>query len=81
MIYIVGMMVVVCYYVDIGIVEEVVQDCWVMVIDVIGWFEGCLGLKIWLYWIVVNWCKNKLRVSYWEIIIDFIECLELELES
>lgn len=79
--YTAGMMAVARYYVDTGTAEEVVQDCWVTVIDAIGRFEGRSGLKTWLHRIVANRCKNKLRASHREITTDFTERLEPELES
>ncbi|MEP6220785.1 sigma factor, partial [Marinobacter sp.] len=54
------------YYVDPANAEEIVQDCWVTVIDAIRRFEGRSGLKTWLHRIVANRCKNQLRTSHRE---------------
>ncbi|MGF2735796.1 RNA polymerase sigma factor [Marinobacter sp. DUT-1] len=74
-----GMMAVARFYLDPSTAEEVVQDCWVTVIDAIEKFEGRSGLKTWLHRIVANRCKNKLRASKREVATDFSESLEPEL--
>ena len=79
--YTAGMLAVARYYVDPPNAEEIVQDCWVTVIDAIRRFEGRSGLKTWLHRIVANRCKNLLRTSHREITTDFTERLEPELES
>jgi RNA polymerase sigma-70 factor (ECF subfamily) len=79
--YTAGMLAVARFYVDTSTAEEVVQDCWVTVIDAIGRFEGRSGLKTWLHRIVANRCKNKLRGSHREIPTDFSERLDPELDS
>ncbi|WP_138439845.1 MULTISPECIES: RNA polymerase sigma factor [Marinobacter] len=76
-----GMLAVARYYVDPANAEEIVQDCWVTVIDAIRRFEGRSGLKTWLHRIVANRCKNQLRTSHREITTDFSERLEPELDS
>lgn len=76
-----GMLAVARFYLDAGSAEEVVQDCWVTVIDAIERFEGRSGLKTWLHRIVANRCKNKLRSSQREIPTDFSERLDPELDS
>ena len=74
-----GMLAVARFYLDHSSAEEVVQDCWVTVIDAIQKFEGRSGLKTWLHRIVANRCKNKLRSSKREVATDFSESLEPEL--
>jgi len=74
-----GMMAVARFYVDSSSAEDVVQDCWVTVVDAIQKFEGRSGLKTWLHRIVANRCKNKLRASKREVATDFSEALEPEL--
>lgn len=74
-----GMLAVARYYLDHSSAEEVVQDCWVTVIDAIQKFEGRSGLKTWLHRIVANRCKNRLRTVNREVAIDFSEPLEPEL--
>lgn len=71
-----SMLAVARYYLDGSTAEEVVQDCWVTVIDAIKKFEGRSGLKTWLYRIVANRCKNKLRSTKREIPTDFQEQLD-----
>lgn len=74
-----GMLAVARFYLDHSSAEEIVQDCWVTVIDAIQKFEGRSGLKTWLHRIVANRCKNKLRSSKREVATDFSENLEPEL--
>ncbi|WP_353050315.1 RNA polymerase sigma factor [Marinobacter sp. C7] len=74
-----GMLAVARFYLDPSTAEEVVQDCWVTVVDAIGKFEGRSGLKTWLHRIVANRCKNKLRSGKREVATDFSESLEPEL--
>ncbi|MBD3658442.1 MULTISPECIES: RNA polymerase sigma factor [Marinobacter] len=74
-----GMLAVARFYLDHSSAEEVVQDCWVTVIDAIHKFEGRSGLKTWLHRIVANRCKNKLRASKREVATDFSEGLEPDL--
>ncbi len=74
-----GMLAVARFYLDHSSAEEVVQDCWVTVIDAIQKFEGRSGLKTWLHRIVANRCKNKLRTSNREVATDFSESLDPEL--
>jgi len=74
-----GMLAVARFYLDHSSAEEIVQDCWVTVIDAIQKFEGRSGLKTWLHRIVANRCKNKLRSSNREVATDFSESLEPEL--
>lgn len=74
-----GMLAVARFYLDSSTAEEVVQDCWVTVVDAIGKFEGRSGLKTWLHRIVANRCKNKLRSGKREVATDFSEHLEPEL--
>ncbi|WP_372986512.1 RNA polymerase sigma factor [Marinobacter sp.] len=74
-----GMLAVARFYLDHSTAEEIVQDCWVTVIDAIHKFEGRSGLKTWLHRIVANRCKNKLRASKREVATDFSESLEPEL--
>ncbi|MFO7527952.1 MAG: RNA polymerase sigma factor [Marinobacter sp.] len=74
-----GMLAVARFYLDHSSAEEIVQDCWVTVIDAIHKFEGRSGLKTWLHRIVANRCKNKLRASKREVATDFSEGLEPEL--
>ncbi|MBW4935170.1 RNA polymerase sigma factor [Marinobacter sp. F4206] len=76
-----GMLAVARFYLDASGAEEIVQDCWVTVIDAIQKFEGRAGLKTWLHRIVANRCKNKLRTSHREIPTDFSERLDPELDS
>jgi RNA polymerase sigma factor (sigma-70 family) len=76
-----GMLAVARFYLDYSSAEEIVQDCWVTVIDAIHKFEGRSGLKTWLHRIVANRCKNKLRSSKREVTIDFSESLEPELAN
>lgn len=80
-IYTPGMLAVARFYLDHSSAEEIVQDCWVTVIDAIQKFEGRSGLKTWLHRIVANRCKNRLRSSKREVATDFSECLEPELAS
>ena len=44
-----GMMAVARFYLDHASAEEIVQDCWVTVIDAVQTFEGRSGLKTWLH--------------------------------
>lgn len=74
-----GMLAVARFYLDPSNAEEIVQDCWVTVIDAIHKFEGRSGLKTWLHRIVANRCKNRLRSSRREVSADFSEALEPEL--
>ncbi|MBU2952799.1 RNA polymerase sigma factor [Marinobacter sp. F3R08] len=74
-----GMLAVARFYLDHSSAEEVVQDCWVSVIDAIQRFEGRSGLKTWLHRIVANRCKNRLRTVKREVSADFSESLEPEL--
>lgn len=76
-----GMLAVARFYLDHSSAEEVVQDCWVTVIDAIQKFEGRSGLKTWLHRIVANRCKNKLRSSNREVSTDFSESLDPELAN
>lgn len=74
-----GMLAVARYYLDRSSAEEVVQDCWVTVIEAIQTFEGRSGLKTWLHRIVANRCKNKLRTAHREVAADFGEPLDPDL--
>lgn len=74
-----GMLAVARFYLDPSNAEEIVQDCWVSVIDAIHKFEGRSGLKTWLHRIVANRCKNRLRSARREVSTDFAEALEPEL--
>jgi RNA polymerase sigma-70 factor (ECF subfamily) len=74
-----GMLAVARFYLDHSSAEEVVQDCWVKVIDAIHGFEGRSGLKTWLHRVVANRCKNQLRSANREVPTDFSESLEPEL--
>jgi RNA polymerase sigma-70 factor (ECF subfamily) len=76
-----GMLAVARFYLDYSSAEEIVQDCWVTVIDAIHKFEARSGLKTWLHRIVANRCKNKLRSSKREVAIDFSDSLEPELAN
>ena len=74
-----GMLAVARFYLDNSSAEEIVQDCWVTVIDAVQKFEGRSGLKTWLHRIVANRCKNRLRSTKREVSTDFSEALEPEL--
>ncbi|WP_296936714.1 RNA polymerase sigma factor [uncultured Marinobacter sp.] len=74
-----GMIAVARFYLDHSSAEEVVQDCWVTVIDAIHKFEARSGLATWLHRIVANRCKNRLRSTKREVSTDFSEALEPEL--
>ncbi|WP_031209635.1 RNA polymerase sigma factor [Marinobacter sp. EVN1] len=74
-----GMLAVARFYLDETAAEDVVQDCWVAVIDAIQKFEGRSGLKTWLHRIVANRCKNRLRASKREVPLDDSDGLEPEL--
>lgn len=74
-----GMMAVARFYLDPATAEEIVQDCWVTVIDAIQKFEGRSGLKTWLHRIVANRAKNHLRKNKREVNADFSESLDPEL--
>ena len=76
-----GMLAVAQFYLDHSSAEEVVQDCWVTVIDAVQKFEGRSGLKTWLHRIVANRCKNRLRTAKREVATDFSETLEPELAN
>lgn len=76
-----GMLAVARFYLDNSSAEEIVQDCWVTVIDAVQKFEGRSGLKTWLHRIVANRCKNRLRSTKREVSTDFSEALEPELGS
>jgi RNA polymerase sigma factor (sigma-70 family) len=71
-----GMLAVGRYYLDASGAEEVVQECWVTVIDAIHQFEGRSGLRTWLHRIVANRCKNRLRAINREVPTDFSESLD-----
>ncbi|MFP3976639.1 RNA polymerase sigma factor [Marinobacter sp. KMM 10035] len=74
-----SMLAVARFYLDHASADEVVQDCWVSVIDAIHKFEGRSGLKTWLHRIVANRCKNHLRASNREVVTDFSESLDPDL--
>lgn len=74
-----GMLIVARFYLDHSSAEDIVQDCWVTVIDAIQKFEGRSGLKTWLHRIVANRCKNRLRTTNREVATDFSESLDPEL--
>ena len=74
-----GMLAVARFYLDEAAAEDVVQDCWVAVIDAIQKFEGRSGLKTWLHRIVANRCKNRLRTSKREVPLDDSDGLEPDL--
>ncbi|MEH6354767.1 MAG: RNA polymerase sigma factor [Marinobacter sp.] len=74
-----GMLAVARYYLNHANADEVVQDCWVTVIDAIQKFEGRSGLKTWLHRIVANRGKNQLRASKREVVTDFSESLDPDL--
>lgn len=74
-----GMLAVARFYLDSASAEDIVQDCWVSVIDAVQTFEGRSSLKTWLHRIVANRCKNRLRTSRREVSTDFSETLEPEL--
>ena len=76
-----GMLAVARFYLDHSSAEEIVQDCWVTVIDAIQKFEGRSGLKTWLHRIVANRCKNRLRTANREVAMDFSETLDPELAN
>ena len=76
-----GMLAVARFYMDAASAEDIVQDCWVTVIDAIEKFEGQPGLKTWLHRIVANRCKNKLRSNKREVNTDFSETLDPELAN
>jgi len=76
-----GMLAVARFYLDHSSAEEIVQDCWVTVIDAIQKFEGRSGLKTWLHRIVANRCKNRLRTTNREVATDFSDTLEPELAN
>ena len=50
--------------------EEVVQDTWLAVIKHLSNFEGRSSLKTWLFSIVMNEAKGRLRKSKREVFID-----------
>ncbi|MDX1635531.1 MAG: RNA polymerase sigma factor [Marinobacter sp.] len=75
-----GMMAVARFYLNPANAEDVVQDCWVAVIDAIGKFEGRSGLKTWLHRIVANRAKNRLRNTRREVDTDFSEALDPDLD-
>lgn len=74
-----GMLTVARFYLDASGAEEIVQDCWVSVIEAVQTFEGRSGLKTWLHRIVANRCKNRLRAAKREVATDFSDTLEPEL--
>lgn len=76
-----GMLAVARFYLNSANAEDVVQDCWVTVIDAIEKFEGRSGLKTWLHRIVANRAKNRLRTVNREVDMDFNEVLEPDLDS
>ncbi|MBS3805385.1 MAG: RNA polymerase sigma factor [Oleiphilaceae bacterium] len=76
-----GMLAVARFYHGNANAEDVVQDCWVTVIDAINKFEGRAGLKTWLHRIVANRAKNRLRTTNREVSTDFSETLDPELDS
>lgn len=76
-----GMLAVARYYLDYSSAEDVVQDCWVSVIEAIKKFEGRSGLKTWLHRVVANRCKNRLRSNKKEVVTDFSETLDPELAN
>lgn len=74
-----GMMAVARFYLDHGAAEDIVQDCWVAVVNAIHSFEGRSGLKTWLHRIVANRAKNYLRKHQREVSTDFSESLDPDL--
>lgn len=76
-----GMLAVARFYLDRSGAEDVVQDCWITVIDAIQTFEGRSGLKTWLHRIVANRCKNRLRSAGREVAMDFSDNLDPDLAN
>ncbi|WP_298451180.1 RNA polymerase sigma factor [uncultured Marinobacter sp.] len=76
-----SMLAVARFYLDHANADEVVQDCWVSVIDAIQKFEGRSGLKTWLHRIVANRCKNQIRSSSREVVTDFSDSLDPDLAN
>jgi RNA polymerase sigma-70 factor (ECF subfamily) len=76
-----GMLAVARFYHSKVNAEDIVQECWLAVIDAIGKFEGRSGLKTWLHRIVANRSKNWLRTTNREVSVDFSESLDPELDS
>lgn len=76
-----GMLAVARFYLDRSSAEDVVQDCWVTVIDAIQTFEGRSDLKTWFHRIVANRCKNRLRSARREVPMDFSDSLDPDLEN
>lgn len=79
-IYTPGMLAVARYYTDHSSAEDIVQDCWLTVVDAIRDFEGRASLKTWLHRIVANKAKNLLRKQRREVTADFSEVLDPELD-
>lgn len=63
---------------DPATAEDVVQDCWVTVIDAIAGFEGRSSLKTWLCTIAANRARDHLRRDRREVRIDVEDLLEPE---
>ena len=76
-----GMMAVARFYLDHASAEEIVQDCWVTVIDAVQTFEGRSGLKTWLHRILANRANNHLRKTKREVNADFSEALDPDLAA
>lgn len=71
-----NMLAVARFYLDNTAAEDVVQDSWLAVIEVVNRFQGRSGLKAWLHRIVVNRAKNHLRRTRREVHTDFSAPLE-----
>ena len=56
--------------VDASTAEDVVQETWVAVVDVIGQFEQRCALQTWLNTITANRAKSRLRRSWREVNLD-----------
>ncbi|WP_404362866.1 RNA polymerase sigma factor [Marinobacter sp.] len=80
-IYTPGMLAVARFYHTSANAEDIVQECWLTVIDAIKKFEGRSGLKTWLHRIVANRAKNRLRTTNREVSTDFGDALDPELSD
>lgn len=51
---------------DVGTAEDVVQESFIKAFEKLGTFEGRSSFKSWLYQIVVNTARNKIRENRWD---------------
>lgn len=68
-----GMLAVARAIVGEAFAEEVVQDAWLSIYNALPGFEGRSALKTWLYKIVANGAKTRLRRENRQVSLDALE--------